>query len=598
VVGSHKNLRGKSSVLEVIRWALRGRSRLQEDIRSWLRQVRVVFAVGSERLIVEFAVRDGRPNGAVHRDTGAGQVELVRFDTDEAFEQAMDAVMMTRLHLQRIAAWQDERTVEHAWVAYAGALSISSRGLEYLLGDVPYSGMASRLLSMFVGAAWAGSRAEALTAAKAAEAALDQLRQRAAQREQATAGQRAAAEAAVAAAQAELNALPDGGGRLAEIEAAVGRAGRLGGEVAQLNAQLAELRAAEREVRRQLQEEQARQHALLEDALGRRFFNALRPTACPRCAAPVTDQRRAQEAQGHECSMCTTDLDLAAFAQQVLVASSAPAGERDAALRVATMPDGAPDGREDAPVEGEAALQRALADASAQASRVAAQLAARTEEWEQATALARSGDDLVGLVARRRDAELALARAQGTRDALQAAVPADEAAEREALDRRRKVLRTAERVTTDWVQDAQRDALTALSAEITSLARDFGIPQLTSVDLIGNATLKVFKGDVATTYSRCTPGEQLRLKVATAVALLRAGFASQIGRHPGLLTVDSPGSEEATTDSLDTMLHALDAAAAAAPDMQVIVATTRTELLEQLIPADRRRVAPPGGYLW
>ena len=52
--------------------------------------------------------------------------------------------------------------------------------------------------------------------------------------------------------------------------------------------------------------------------------------------------------------------------------------------------------------------------------------------------------------------------------------------------------------------------------------------QLTSVELGGGATLKVHKSDVTTPYSRCVPGEQLRLKVATAVALLRAGFTTRI----------------------------------------------------------------------
>lgn len=598
VVGSHENLRGKTSVLEVIRWALRGRCRLQEDVQSWLQHVRVVFLVGQERLVVEFAVRNGQPVGAVHRDLGASSVELVRFDTEDSFEQAMNSVMMTRLHLQRIAAWQHDQAIEHAWVAYAGALSISSRGLDYLLGDVRYSGMASRLLSMFVGAAWAGSRAEAATAVKAVEAALDQLTQRAVQREQASAGKRAAAEAAVAVAEAELDALPADGGQLEEIRAAVSRVGQLSAEVAALRVQLNDLRGVKQEVHRQLKEEEARKHALLEDALGRRFFNALRPTACPRCAAPVTEERRAQEADGHGCSVCTTDLDLEAFDEEVLIATSAPEAERDAALRSTALLDVDSIDGKDAPAEGEAALRRALEDAIARANQVEAQLRERSRELDAAAAIARSGEELADLLQRKRDAELALAHAQGALSVLEMSPAADEATERETLDRKRVVLRIAEKVTAGWVQDAQRGQLTALSEQIAALARDFGIPQLTFVELAGNATLKVHKGGVDTTYSRCTPGEQLRLKVATAVALLRAGFASQIGRHPGLLTVDSPGSEEATTDSLDMMLHALEEAAAGSPDMQIIVATSRTELLEELIPEERRRVAPPGGYLW
>ncbi len=597
VVGSHENLRGKSSVLEIIRWALRGRCRLQADIRSWLRQVQVVFAVGGETLTVEFAVRDGQPDGAVYQGTGAGRVELVRFDGEDAFEQAMDAVMMTRLHLQRISAWQDKQAVEHAWVAYAGALAISSRGLDFLLGDQPYSGMAARLLSMFLGAAWAGSRTEATTALRGVDAALEQLDGRTRQREKDTADQRAAAQASVTIAQTELAALPDGGERLTAIEAAVGRVGTLGAEVAQLRAALADARAAEQEVARQLQEERARRHAVLEDALSRRFFNALRPTACPRCAAPVSKDRREQEAAGHECSVCTTELDLEALHQEVLVAASAPQAERDAALRSATMPDPAA-GSEDAPAEGEDALRRALTGASSEVGRLTTRLQMREAEWQEVTELARSGGDLAGLVARRRDAELALARAQGALDALRTPATAEETAQREVLERRKSVLKAAEKVTTTWVHEAQQDTLRALSTQIAGMARAFGVSQLESVELDGAARLRVRKGGVETPYSRCTPGEQLRLKVATAVALLRAGFSSQVGRHPGLLTVDSPGSEEATTESLDTMLHALTEAAADAPQMQVIVATTRTELLEEIVPPDRRRVAPPGGYLW
>jgi hypothetical protein len=611
VVGSHENLRGKSTVLEVIRWALRGRCRLQADVRSWLRHVQVVFAVGGERLRVSFDVADGRPEGTVHGESDTGPaVPLVHFTDEETFIAAMDVVMMPRLHLQRIASWQAGQPVEHTWVAYAGALSVSSGdGLAFLIGDTQFSGLPSRLLSMFLGAAWAAPRAEAATAVKAAEAALAALQSRSDEREAASVGRREQAAGDVQAAQVLLAGLPDSDGRLADIDAAVGRMGSLGAEIAALSEQLDDLRATEREIRRQLKDEQARKHAQLEDALGRRFFNALRPSACPRCAAPVTDARRAQEQQGHECSMCSTDLDLEAFTQEVLVSTAAPAEEREAALRsarlgtsaavaVAADQDDDEDVAEDDDDAAEAALEAALEQAERRAARVAADLREITRERDRVVALARSGQEVGGALARRREAELALARAQGALDALQVTPTAGEVAEREALERRRTVLTAAAKVTADWVRDAQQEALIGLSERITALARAFGIPQLKSVDLSGNASMKVYKGGAETNYTGCSPGEKLRLKVATAVALLHAGFDTQIGRHPGLLTVDSPGSEEATAESLDTMLHALDAAAAASPDMQVIIATTRTDLLEELVPAERRRIAPPGGYLW
>jgi hypothetical protein len=63
VVGSHENLRGKSTVLEVIRWALRGRARLADNVHSWIEHVRVVFLVGEQQVIVDFTVHDKAARG-------------------------------------------------------------------------------------------------------------------------------------------------------------------------------------------------------------------------------------------------------------------------------------------------------------------------------------------------------------------------------------------------------------------------------------------------------------------------------------------------------------------------------------------------------
>lgn len=74
--------------------------------------------------------------------------------------------------------------------------------------------------------------------------------------------------------------------------------------------------------------------------------------------------------------------------------------------------------------------------------------------------------------------------------------------------------------------------------------------------LVGNATMKVHQGGQSSSYGDCERGEKLRLKLATAIALIKQGRTSGVGRHPGLLFVDSPGSEEVQQDDLDTMLEA------------------------------------------
>lgn len=618
-VGSQQNLRGKTSVLEVIRWALRGRSKLQDEVQRWIEHVTVGFLVNEEHLIVDFDVQEGMPSGAVVRQEGDGsrQVELAKFSGHEDFEATMDAVMMPRLQLQPISSWNQANStaVENDWVAYAGALTISSKGLEILLGDTQYSGMPSRLLQMFIGAAWAASRAEATTAVKEIEAAIARQTERASEQERLLTGGREQAQQELARAQAELDALPLPGRRLELVSEAVSRAAALGGIVAQLRAELDNATTVVQQTRRALQEERTRRQAQLEDALARRFFHALTPTACPRCAAPVTAQRRAQEARGHECSVCTEQLDLAAYEQDVLLAATAPDDERESALAEAELsrhphgptsrdaaghgPDGDTDDEDDSgEVDAEDALNQILGKAIERVAELERQLAERETERSAAVAAARFSDDETQRMEQRRSAELAVARVAGAAAALAPITAGGTPGDLEELRRRLKVAKAANAITTEWVQDAEREPLKALSRSITQLAREFGMEQLSLVELTGRASMKVHKGGKEPTYSKCEPGEQLRLKVATAVALLRAGFATGVGRHPGLLMIDSPGSEEVDKTNLDSMLKALREAADASQDMQVIIATTASRALTEFVDPANRRVAPDGEYLW
>ena len=174
----------------------------------------------------------------------------------------------------------------------------------------------------------------------------------------------------------------------------------------------------------------------------------------------------------------------------------------------------------------------------------------------------------------------------------------DDSAE-QLLARRERILRTAEGVARQ--KSPAGPGATAqqnLATRYSCLDSNSGIEALEQVTLRGNATLIVYKGGERTSYSRCTRGEQLRLKVATAVALLRVGFTDGVGRHPGLLLVDSPGAEEAASENLDAMLSALKQVTADVPYLQVVVATRSPESLERLLEEDRRRIAPIGGYVW
>lgn len=165
-VGSDENLRGKSSTLRILMWALRGRCDLKNEVRSWIDHVDVGLLIDGVEHRVSFAVdheHKDRPIGTLTRTAAGGATVVGSFDSDATFEDVMGAAMMSALRLPAIAATQEGRRTQHAWPTYAGALQIRGDNLDLLLGDVKFAGLPSRLLSMFVGAEWAAARAEALS---------------------------------------------------------------------------------------------------------------------------------------------------------------------------------------------------------------------------------------------------------------------------------------------------------------------------------------------------------------------------------------------------------------------------------------------------
>lgn len=600
-IGSYENFRGKSSVLEVILWALRGRCGLQPDVRAWMRNVQLDFEVSDEQLSVIFDVEYGSPHGQVL----SGGILLTTFDGHESFEAAMDEVMMPRLGLTAIPAWQSApggeggQPVTHAWVTYAGALFITQRSLDHVLGDTSFSGLPGRLLQMFVGTPWASTMVEAQVSAKTVRAELDAVQRRARVDADAHATDRQTLENALREARRRLESMPDLTQSLRDLASAVDEVNARSASVARLQAFVTEAQVSRDAAASAVRDEEARRLALVEDALARRFFNAFEPTVCPRCSSPVTEERHAREREAHACSVCASDLDLGALSENLVLATDVPAPELEAARAGAELvADPHDDGEAEPAVDDLVALGQALDDGEQRLRRLVAQLAYEQHELSMATetvTVTRSAD---ALLASRRAAEIEIARLEGALEQLGRAEGRTRDSNEQLLARRERILRAAENLARSRVQQNQAALLTRVSNEVLELGQQFGIEALERVNLRGNATLEVYKGGERTSYSRCTRGEQLRLKVATAVALLRVGFADGVGRHPGLLLVDSPGAEEAASENLDAMLSALKRVTTDVPYLQVVVATRSPESLQGLLDEDRRRIAPIGGYVW
>ncbi len=304
-IATEDNLVGKTSLIQIILWALRGTPKhLSKTVRGWLHSVEAAFYAGSTRVDVRFNVAAVSPKGEV---LVGGEAVAQSFSDDETFARVMEGVMLGLLGLTRIPASQTTpdggiHEYEDGWRAYTLAL-LSDTDSDAIIGEFHGTNFTGRLLQVFVGLPWAMT--------------LFQIRAR----------QRRITEE-VAQRKRKLGVL--GGHSVASIEAALADVVRRIQDEAARNRSAQDLLEAQsrftqaRERARQLYDrwdgyrflaisaKDARidaERALLalqEENAATTFLHRLKPVCCPRCSAAIDEARRQREAADHRCSVCDT----------------------------------------------------------------------------------------------------------------------------------------------------------------------------------------------------------------------------------------------------------------------------------------------------
>ncbi len=594
-IGSGRNLRGKSTVVNVLMWSLTGRcGRLQPDVRRWIERVEVDWQVGAERLRVSFDADDGVATGSVDQLPGSGEsggsLTLARFD-NASFEGVVGSLIMARLRLEDIPVWADSGKRVHAWPSYASAMVVRADQLDPIIGHEQT--LAIRMMQMFLGSDWAPALAAAATERRSMDAARTTAAESSRTASEAAAAKREQAQALVDDLQVKVRALSATVPDLDAVMAPAARASDLARQAHALEGMLLAQEAIAETAQEELRSAKARRHTAEEHALATKFFHRMQPTVCPRCTAQVTPERRAAEPGRHECSVCSSDLNLDALEADVIVASSVPAEVAATLIVSAAAASGIEQeegGRDDV-----AAAEAAVNAAAEALTGLASRLKQLQLDRDRAAAEADACGQRLAEASERRDLELELARAEG---ALSALATVDDRAPAGPVDPTRfAVADAAMEVLQSWVKNGQDPLLLEISKDIQQYAASFGADNLTHVHLDGAANMRISKGGATLSYSGLTPGEKLRVKIATAVALIKRGFAENTGRHPGLLVLDSPAAEEIPESDLAVILNALQTITAEA-QIQIFVATRYAGPLIEILPSGNRRVAIGEEYLW
>lgn len=569
-VTSERNLRGKSTVLEILLWALRGTPKgLQDDVRRWLSSVCVEFDVDDQRYVVEFAVEERIPRGSLARRRASGETdELDRFMSDEGFEAAMSRFMMNTLDLDPITAMQgneDERqVVEHGWAALSGGLYFGGDHKQ-LLGDVQMAGLPARMLQMYIGIPWATTVMQAGTAKRELDQETEKASRAATTATKDAETARARIDRELQAAKKKLDSFAQVTGTAAELERLAGEVARLSPIAFDLAQRLAQAETEATELERLAIADERAVRDLRENIVATQFFNGLQPVCCPRCETRVSSERLKRESAELSCSLCAEEI---------------PINEME----------GASDGLD--AIEQRFAAAKAAADrAQANARAVGEKSRACSAELENArqalTKAARSAT-----FEQRREAELEVARLEG-------ALKERQTPPTPVIVSPDVALISAAHTEAEKAYKAGRgDILERLDVEILALGRRLGVQMLEEVKLNTNGSLRLTKGGEPTTFSKVTAGERLRLRIATAVALIRVGKERGLGRHPGLLIVDSPAAEEVSPDDLTAVLSELQAIARETEGLQIIIGSANANAIVSRLGEQWCRSARGDEYLW
>ncbi|MFE1836517.1 coiled-coil domain-containing protein [Streptomyces sviceus] len=578
------NFRGKTSVLELLTWCLRGtpRSEMQNRVRGWLHQVDLDATVAGEPMGFRLDLTEGEITSAVvltgsdHAtladvrapDAGLGITPLLRASSTDSYAEQIAGLMLGRMDLQPLVnSFKETSTQTHGWPAYFGAVYLPAGGDKALLGEVTSNGLPGRLLQVFLDlpAAAALTRVKTVHDVRQAE---DKARRKAAKAEaDERALERERLEEELARAREQLARLVPGDDNDGSLVDLAHDAVRLARELADAQDQWDDAARTFRRARTERQQAAKLLNDVTESATARLLFHGLNPSSCPRCDQDIDDARRQQERHASTCAVCAREVTGDDEEPQEITA--------EAQERLKTSTD----------------IEAAAKETLEQAEAVVDGLTRKLEDAQQQLRRAQAAADLPARLAAQED----VLRLEGALSVFREPEgPAVDDADVKTI----KILAAAADLLEKDSKSAAEALFDEVNKEITELATLFGVPSLQSVGIDRGARLKIYPvGSKQEWFSDQTAGARLRLRIAVVIALLRVGRRYGVSTHPGLLLIDSPKSEEMQSADARKLFAEL-ATVAAESDLQVVITTADFDLARATLPADTIRQAEIGAALW
>lgn len=118
-----------------------------------------------------------------------------------------------------------------------------------------------------------------------------------------------------------------------------------------------------------------------------------------------------------------------------------------------------------------------------------------------------------------------------------------------------------------------------LSKLMTDEIQALGLSSITEIKIDGNFEIHYKQDDDFITFDNIAEGEQLRAKIAFYLSLIQLDIEFNFGRHTRLLIIDSPGKEEADSKYLEGLSQVLSSIESRYSDnLQILIGTAERQL--------------------
>jgi tetratricopeptide (TPR) repeat protein len=489
----------------------------------------------------------------------------------------MSEFMIRQFSLDKVSAFHNAKLAEevgkkvnHNWSALSSTLFITTN-YGSLFGDVAVDGLSNRLMNMYLGLPWISTYTALKTVQSQikSENKVDEIHSNKEIERKKNRYQEVTLE--LNEKEELIKSLPSDKSTREKLFTTRVNYGQISRELTSLDKALRKLSEELELIKETWKSDRIRVNNFKEDKAANVVFKRLNPTCCPHCEREIDKSKIEKEKTSHQCAICDSALleseDSEVLLKELVINMKASEKAYKEIQQVYNKK-----------YKSHSILSASLLESQKQIDQYESELQTFSERIKVEKEITRL---------------LVLKEEYSTREekTLESAI------KNKAIDEK-KIIAKAIEITKGRFEELQKELLIEVSEEILRISKLVGLNNIEKVNLTSVPHLKLEKDGSTTSYSKVSEGEKLRLKVITTIALLSVAEKRKVGRHPGLLLIDSPGAQEVSDNDVNSLIEGLKELTTELPFLQIIIASRATDVILNQIDIDHRKHAKGNDYLW